>query len=137
MSFWRWRVTRKRALVALVLILLVAPIPLGYVSGRDNLEGPTQALSGPAGWIEFIIVTVILFWGLRGSRPSLTFLAGYCGVFGVICLGDSFFVPNGPFQLATTGLVLIATAIVFLLIRAEVDLEEPGVPEERTFTTSS
>jgi hypothetical protein len=115
--------THKRLLLALLVLLVSIPEVLSYVARNDNIGGFAEGNRGPFQWVVTALIVFMFVDGLRGSRTSFNFLASIELALGAGGLVGSFFVPNGPFQLAAASLAFIAAAIVTVLLRDEVAAE--------------
>jgi Ni,Fe-hydrogenase I cytochrome b subunit len=122
-----FHVTRRRALTALLLLLLLAPIPLIGISERLAHPGQQSANSDSMFWL--FIGAVLMGSAVRGARSALGLWAALSAVVGVLELVASYTAVNGSMHLVA-GLLAIAISIVFLLIRDEVAVGSSEIVDE-------
>jgi hypothetical protein len=107
---------RKHLLFALGAPILVGQWLLVFVDDHDNL-----GYSGSVFNLALMVLIAATFvQGMRGRSSNLSLLAWLYALLGCGSVVAAFFVPNGPIQLAAYGVLSVALAVVFLMLRDEV-----------------
>jgi|KBSMisStandDraft_5_1062788.scaffolds.fasta_scaffold21913_2 peptidoglycan/LPS O-acetylase OafA/YrhL len=111
------RITRRRALTGLLLLLLLAPIPLTRISGLlADPQHPQRASGDAVFW--FILAVVVMGSAVRGNRSALGLWAVLSAVIGAAMVLWSLTAEQGSVRLLA-GLIAIAVSIVLVFLRGE------------------
>jgi hypothetical protein len=108
--------TRKHLLLALGALILTSQWLLVSVAEHDNLDFSGSIFN----LVVMALVVVIFVQGMRGRSSNLFLLAWLYALLGCGSIVAASFVPNGPFQLAASGTLSMALAVVLSMLRDEV-----------------